>query len=60
MPQIPLPVPGSLPSEAFTAAPLVLDRPMMRDPGAATPTQGPLMESGMGMPSGVTAATDKT
>ena len=38
----------------------MLDRPMIRQPGAATPTHGPLIESGIGMPSGVTAPTDRT
>ena len=33
---------------------------MIREPGAATPTHGPLIESGIGSPSGVTAATDST
>ena len=32
---------------------------MMREPGRGHRTHGPLMESGIGMPSGVTAATDE-
>ena len=60
MPQNPSPMPGSRSGNALTGAPLTLDRPKMRNPGAATDTQGPLMESGIGCPSGVTAATDST